>query len=165
MKKFLLILLLVVIILVPGCSEKPEEIRLIKQNDAGTEQKEVRTELSTDTTVNDEVTDDMPERKSSGQSERVRITTSNVNSNIGKKVILKGYIASVAVREKVAYLNFDKNYPNNTCSVTIFADDFDKFGDLNRFENKNIEVSGKLTEYRGKPQIIINSPGQIKILN
>ena len=94
-----------------------------------------------------------------------KIQSSEAKANIDQRVILKGYVADVAVREKVAYLNLDKKYPNNTCSITIFEIDFDKFGDFGKYKNKNIEVTGRVTEYKGKPQIIIKSPTQIKIVN
>jgi len=47
----------------------------------------------------------------------------------------------------------------------IFKDEFSKFGDLNRFRDKTVEVSGIISEYKGKPQIILKSPSQVKIVN
>ena len=165
MKNFLLLQIFVIVLFFSGCSKKQEDIKTVKPDETKTEQIETKNNTPADTGNRNESTDDKTEKKSSGQTEKIRVTTSEVKTNIGKNVILKGYVAGVVVREKVAYLNFDNNYPKNTCSVTIFASEFDKFGDLSRFENKNVEVSGKITEYQGKPQIIIKSPGQLKIVN
>jgi DNA/RNA endonuclease YhcR with UshA esterase domain len=105
---------------------------------------------------------------SNGLSEKKRITTAEASINIGREVILTGYVADVTIRSKVSYLNFDNKYPNNTFSGVIFASSNekinDKVGDLNVYEGKTVELTGTVGEYNGKPQIIINSPEQIKII-
>jgi len=93
-----------------------------------------------------------------------KISPSQASEYIGKYVTVYGFVADVAVREKVAYLNFDKKYPENPFTGTIFASDFNKFENIEDFKNKYIEVKGKISEYRGKPQIIINNPEQVKII-
>lgn len=92
------------------------------------------------------------------------IKTSEASQNVGSNVILKGYVASVTEREKVAYLNFDKKYPNNTFTCVIFSKNFYKFDELKNYDKKNVEVSGKITVYNGKPQIILEDSDQIKII-
>lgn len=91
-----------------------------------------------------------------------RIKPSDAREYIGRKVIVEGYVADVVVREKVAYLNFEKRYPDNPFTGVVFASDFEKFGDLEDYKGKTVTLTGKVTEYRGKPQIILNSPKQIK---
>ena len=72
-------------------------------------------------------------------------------------------MADVSVREKVAYLNFDAKYPNNTFTGVVFSSKFEVFGDLNRFKNKTVELKGVISTYNNKAQIILNSPMQLKI--
>ncbi len=84
---------------------------------------------------------------------------------IGKVVTVKGFVADVFKSEKVAYLNFMEKYPNNPFTAVIFASKFEDFGDLNKFENQNVEVTGRVGLYKDKPQIILNSERQIKIVN
>ena len=64
----------------------------------------------------------------------------------------------------MAFLNFDKRYPDNPFTAVVFANKFADFGDLTVYKNKTVEVKGKIKEYRGKPEIIMNSTSQIKII-
>ena len=82
----------------------------------------------------------------------------------GKVVTVKGFVADVTKLEKVAYLNFVKRYPENPFTAVIFADKFSDFGNIEMFENKTVEVTGRVSQYKGKPQIILNSPNQIKTI-
>jgi len=66
---------------------------------------------------------------------------------------------------KVIYLNLEKPYPNNPLTIVIFeknAENFD-YNPLEFLKNKNICVSGKITFYKDKPQIIATKQEQIKI--
>ncbi len=84
---------------------------------------------------------------------------------MGKYVTVKGFVADVYKSEKVAYLNFIKKYPDNPFSAVIFAREFEAFGDLEVYENRNVEISGRISTYRGKPQMILDKPSQIKAVN
>jgi hypothetical protein len=92
------------------------------------------------------------------------ITSSEANNHINASAVVKGYVADVVIREKVAYLNFDKKYPKNTFSAVIFEGKFSEVGDLSVYKNQNVEVKGIITEYKGKPQIIVSSKNQISIV-
>ena len=67
--------------------------------------------------------------------------------------------------DKVAYLNFEKKYPDNPLTATIFEKHFSDFDDLTKYENRTVEVKGRVTKYKGKPQIILNSENQIRIVD
>jgi len=82
---------------------------------------------------------------------------------MGKSVTVKGFVADVYKSDKVAYLNFVKKYPDNPFTGVIFANKFDEFGDIMKYENKNVEISGRISTFRGKPQMIIDRKSQIKI--
>lgn len=66
---------------------------------------------------------------------------------------------------KVIYLNLGNSNYKKAFTVVIFAQDIKKFADtpLN-LKGKSIEVHGSIGDYQGKPQMIINSPNQIKVL-
>ncbi|MBN1633476.1 MAG: hypothetical protein JW917_04850 [Ignavibacteria bacterium] len=92
------------------------------------------------------------------------ISTKDVSDYIGKTLTVEGYIADVVTRPKVNYLNFDNKFPKHTFTAVIFPKDAENFDDLNMFKNKNVRVKGKIELYKGKPQIIVNSPDQINIV-
>jgi hypothetical protein len=169
MKKLFLILFILSFTVITGCSKKEEEIKVKKQEDTTSKVKQTEPQTSAKEEPREEEgkedTGENTQKTSAGKTEIKTITTAELKSSIGKKVIIKAYIADVVVREKVAYLNFDKKFPNNSGSATIFASDFDKFGDLKIYKNKKIEISGTVSEYKDKPQVIIKSSNQIKIAN
>lgn len=55
-------------------------------------------------------------------------------------------------------------YPNNLLTIVIKGDNRKKFNYKPEveYQGKEICVTGKLVEYKGKPQIIIDSPEQLK---
>jgi hypothetical protein len=93
------------------------------------------------------------------------ITPVEANNYVGKPVVLKGLIVEVTKREKVAYLNLTEKYPENPCAAVIFADKFEEFSDMNELVHKNVQITGRVSTFKGKPQIILSNRSQLKILN
>jgi len=87
-------------------------------------------------------------------------------NHYGKYKTIEGTIVSTKCFPKVCFLNFDKNY-KKTVTVVIFASNLSKFpSNLDKFYlNKKVQVTGIIKEYKGKPEIIVNSPDQISILS
>lgn len=94
-----------------------------------------------------------------------KISSKEVKLHIGDSLIIKGYVADIYLSEKVAYLNFENKFPKNILAATIFDSNFKDFGDLMKYKNKNVEVIGKVTTFKNKPQIILTSIEQIRIVN
>ncbi|MBK8628280.1 MAG: hypothetical protein IPN86_22815 [Saprospiraceae bacterium] len=74
-------------------------------------------------------------------------------------------VSQPAGENKPIYLNFGGNYPDNIFSAIIFAKDQYKFNfDLKEvLKNKNVCVTGKITQYKGNHQIIVNDAVQLLI--
>jgi DNA/RNA endonuclease YhcR with UshA esterase domain len=91
------------------------------------------------------------------------LTPAEAKAKVGEQVVVEGTIVKVHIREKgPAMLNFDENWKEGL-SVAIFKKE--KFGDLKAtYEGKKVRVSGKVTEYRGQPQIKVNDPAKIEVL-
>src|SRR4030095_4275930 len=81
----------------------------------------------------------------------------------GKSVTVKGFIADIYQSEKVAYLNFVEKYPDNPFTAVIFSSKFADFPGIDKYLNKNVEVTGRVSMFRGKPQIILFDPEQLKM--
>lgn len=82
---------------------------------------------------------------------------------IGRTVTVKGFVADVYQSEKVAYLNFVEKFPKNPFTAVIFASKFSDFQDIVKYRNKDVEVTGRVSMFKEKPQIILNSPKQIVV--
>ncbi len=169
MNKYILILFTIILALT-GCKKSSDDIN-IKTNEKGTDTSVIKEDISKsggETEKNiineNESGENITQRKTSPEP-RKEITTSEVSKYLNQTVTVKGYIAEVIMRPKVNYLNFDKKYPDNTFTAVIFPDDMHKFEDLMKYQNKNVKVTGRISLYKDKPQIIINSTSQIKIIN
>jgi hypothetical protein len=83
---------------------------------------------------------------------------------LGKYVGVRGYVAQVTKRERVAYLNFVEPFPKNPFTAVIFASRFTDFPDMEKYLYKNVEVVGIVSVYKGSPQIILSDPSQIRMI-
>jgi hypothetical protein len=154
MKAVNYVLLSMLIIFISCSREKDEEITINKFEDTKGD------------VINEDLGEEPGNNTSSGEiSNLERITTGQVKTRIGDSLIVEGLVADIYMSNKVAYLNFDDKFPKNSIAGTIFANKFGEFGDLGRFKNKRIEMRGKISTYKNKPQIILQSSDQVRILD
>ena len=96
---------------------------------------------------------------------QTKITPAQANNHIGEKVTITGTVDEVHItRTGTCFLNMGGTYPDNTFTAVIFKSDISKFGDVQKYEGKEVEISGLLKEYQHKPEIILNYKKQIKVL-
>jgi DNA/RNA endonuclease YhcR with UshA esterase domain len=94
-----------------------------------------------------------------------KIPASEAKNHIGENAIVKGTITEVYhSRGGTCFLDIEGHYPNNLFSAVIFKSDSGKFKGIDSFEGKAVEVKGKIKEYKDKPEIILKSLNQIKII-
>ena len=67
--------------------------------------------------------------------------------------------------KKTTYINFGKPYPNTTFTAVIFESDLPnfKYTPSEYLKDKQVCLTGKITIYKGKPQMIITKEEQIKV--
>ena len=61
------------------------------------------------------------------------------------------------------FLNMGGKYPNEAFTAFIPAASAAQFSRPQKYEGRTVTVSGKITLYKGKPEIIVNSPSQISV--
>lgn len=61
------------------------------------------------------------------------------------------------------FLDFCKSYKTCPFSGVIFADDVKKFGNLSSLSGKTVTLTGKISSYQGKAEIILSDPSQLSI--
>jgi DNA/RNA endonuclease YhcR with UshA esterase domain len=59
------------------------------------------------------------------------------------------------------FLNMGGKYPNQAFTAFIPSGSAGQFSNAQQYEGRTITVSGKIALYKGKPEIIVNSPSQI----
>jgi DNA/RNA endonuclease YhcR with UshA esterase domain len=49
-------------------------------------------------------------------------------------------------------------------TAVVFSSNTNRFPDLEKLQGKTVEVTGKITEYRARPQIVLLSTNQLKVI-
>jgi len=97
------------------------------------------------------------------------ITAYQASNYIGEVKTVCGKVASTdyasGSRGKPTFINLEKSYPNHMFTIVIWGENRHKFGNSPEkfYAGKEICVTGKITEYQGKPQIVVSGRGQIEI--
>ncbi len=85
---------------------------------------------------------------------------------IGRRVSVQGKIVRSFNSGNACFLNFHRNF-TRYLSLVIFANRFFRFPDQPErfYMNKMIRVTGKIGEYKGRPEIVVERPEQIRIIH
>ena len=97
-----------------------------------------------------------------------KLTTAEAKDHIGEQATVCGRVASTryaeTTRGKPTFLNLDKPYPSQLFTVLIWGDHREKFGSPEeKYRDKQVCATGKITEYRGAPEIVISEPQNIEV--
>jgi endonuclease YncB( thermonuclease family) len=85
---------------------------------------------------------------------------------IGKYMSVEGRVVRTHNSGKACFLNFHNNWARY-CSLVIFDNVFHRFPKKPEkfYLNEFVRVKGKLKKFRGRPEIVLNSPKQIEIID
>ncbi len=97
-----------------------------------------------------------------------RVSASEAKDHVGEVATVCGEVVSThyaaSTKGQPTFLNLDKPYPNPLFTVLIWGSNRNKFGTPeNDYKGKRICATGKITEYRGGPEIVADKPEQIKL--
>ena len=84
---------------------------------------------------------------------------------VGKYVVIVGTVVQVRPSEKIIHINFDKPYPYQEFTAVVFASRTNLFPNLDKLIGSKVEVSGKIETYKDKPQIVLQSPKQLRVVS
>jgi DNA/RNA endonuclease YhcR with UshA esterase domain len=96
-----------------------------------------------------------------------KLSAVEARDHIGEIATVCGDVVSthyaVSTKGQPTFLNLDKPYPNQIFTVLIWGNNRSKFGTPEiAYKAKHVCVTGKITEYRGTPEIVVDNPKQIK---
>ena len=90
------------------------------------------------------------------------IDYTDASKHIGSTASVRGTLVSAYTSASgTVFLDFCKNYKTCPFSGVIFADDAKAFGDLSRYAGQTVTLTGKISSYQGKAEIVLSSPSQI----
>jgi DNA/RNA endonuclease YhcR with UshA esterase domain len=92
------------------------------------------------------------------------VTATEAKDHVGANALVTGTIAEVYKKSGPYRLNFEQPYPNHAFTAVIFARNTNDFPEIDKLKGKKVQVSGKIADYRGHPEIVLNSTNQLKVL-
>jgi hypothetical protein len=83
-------------------------------------------------------------------------------AHIGDRASVRGTLVEAYTSASgTVFLDFCKSYKTCPFSGVIFADDAKKFGDLSRYVGQTVTLTGKISSYQGKAEIVLSDPSQL----
>jgi hypothetical protein len=94
------------------------------------------------------------------------IDVKEVMNYVGKEVTVCAKVYSTRATTAITQISVGGAYPNNPLTIIVFAKNYTNFTipPEDMLKDKNICVKGKIELYRGKPQIIVEKPGDVTVL-
>lgn len=93
------------------------------------------------------------------------VTIEDVQNFVGNETCVRGALLKVFISKSgTVFLDFCENYNQCPFTAVIFKSTVAKFGELKEYEGKIVEIRGIVKTYKGKPEIILDKPEQIKIV-
>ena len=98
------------------------------------------------------------------QTQMPAIAAADAKAHVGQTVTVEGVVSEVhtAASGRATFIDFGGRYPNNTFTAVIFSRDVTKFSNVDALDGKTVDVTGPVRLHNGRPEIILNDPGQIK---
>jgi DNA/RNA endonuclease YhcR with UshA esterase domain len=91
------------------------------------------------------------------------IGPADAKTHIGQTVTVEGPVGNVyTARSGMTFINIGGRYPDNAFTAVIFTDDTSKFPDVRSLDGKTVDITGAVSLYRGKPEIILKTADQVK---
>jgi len=99
---------------------------------------------------------------------QISISAAEAKNHVGENATVCGEVVSTHYAERSrgnpTFINLDKPYPNQVFTLVIWGSDRAKFGDPEeKYRSKHVCVTGKITDYRGSPEVVAHEPSQIKV--
>ncbi len=96
------------------------------------------------------------------------ITAAEAKDHVGEKSIVCGDVVgthyAARSRGNPTFINLDKPYPNQIFTALIWGSDRSKFGNPDEaYRDKHICVTGKISDYKGVPEIVAYDPSQVQV--
>jgi DNA/RNA endonuclease YhcR with UshA esterase domain len=97
------------------------------------------------------------------------ITAAQAAQHVGEVQTVRGVVVSATYAPRTkgqpTFLNLDKPYPDKIFTVVNWGSDRGKFATPpeTAFKGKTVRVTGKITAYRGSPEIVVHDPAQIVV--
>ena len=102
------------------------------------------------------------------QAQTKKLTAAEAKDHVGDRATVCGKVASThyakSSKGEPTFLNLDEPYPKEIFTILIWGSDREKFGvPEGEYRGLRVCATGKITSFRGVPEIIATERGQIEI--
>jgi DNA/RNA endonuclease YhcR with UshA esterase domain len=100
---------------------------------------------------------------------QVKIELAEAEKHVGDSVVLTGKVWDTRYLSNAGgaptLINLGAGFPNQLLTVVIFGEDRKNFSEPEtEFRDKTVKVTGRITLYKGKPQIVVHNREQFSIV-
>ena len=99
-----------------------------------------------------------------GTNAPLKIPAAEAKNHIDVKASVTGKVAEVNVAERLVRLNFENPFPKQVFTAVIFAANTNLFPQIEKLKDRTVEVTGKIADYRGRPEVILTSTNQLRVV-
>ena len=92
------------------------------------------------------------------------LAAKDAKGKVGETVTVEAKVAEVNKTEKIIRVNLEARFPKQELTLVVFPANFSKFEDVEKLEGKTVRVTGKVTEYQKRPQIVLDAKEQLKVV-
>ena len=95
------------------------------------------------------------------------IDYSEADNFVGEYKTVKGKVDNLYYSKSsdTTFINFCPDYKTCSFCAVVFSSDKSKFDNLYNYDGKTVEITGLIKTYQGRPEIILNNPSQIKVVD
>ena len=84
-------------------------------------------------------------------------------NHLGESRCVKGKVVNIGEsRGGTLYLNFCPDYKKCAFAVVVFPSALKDVGDVRQLKDKDIEIHGKITDWRGRTEMVLRELRQLK---
>lgn len=96
-----------------------------------------------------------------------RVNPTAAKNHIGEQAVVCGKVVSARYASQTkgepTFLNLDQPYPKQVFTIVIWGDDRAKFGEPeSKYLNQKVCVTGKITSFRGEPEVVASNPDKLE---
>ncbi len=89
----------------------------------------------------------------------------DASAHIGETATIEGVVQGTFVTVNHSqFLDFGGTYPQQNFSAVIWSPDAHNFGPVTSYRGKHVAVTGRITRYRGKPEMVLTTADTLKVL-
>ena len=93
------------------------------------------------------------------------ISPQEASRHVGSTVTVEGVVSQVSTSNGgTTFINFGGRFPNHVFYAVIFESRAYEFPGVHGLEGRSVAISGTIELYKGKPEIILQSPDQLLLI-